>query len=107
MSASGHQRPGDTPTVIAPRLARPKTGQVDRQICRLRALEDATGIDAGGRGGDGCRWSDPLPLPIQASVERRDQLPFKVPVRGYLGRPGHPKWAPRARTRKSMLAAEQ
>jgi hypothetical protein len=24
------------------------------QICRLRALEAATGIDAGGRGGDGC-----------------------------------------------------
>jgi hypothetical protein len=48
-------------------------------ICRLRALEAATGIDAGGRGGDGCRWSEPLPLPIQASVERRDQLPFKVP----------------------------
>ena len=51
----------------------------------LHALEAATGIDAGGRGGDGCRWGEPLPLPIQASVERRDQLPFKVPVRGYLG----------------------
>ena len=49
----------------------------------LHALEAATGIDAGGRGDD--RWSEPLPLPIQASVERCDQLPFKVPVRGYLG----------------------
>jgi hypothetical protein len=28
------------------------------------AEDNATGIDAGGRGGDGCRWSEPLPLPI-------------------------------------------
>jgi hypothetical protein len=59
-----------------------------RAVCALMTSTNLVDcIDAGGRGGDGCRWSEPLPLPIQASVERRDQLPFKVPVRGYLGSP--------------------
>ena len=64
---------------------------VKRVDARSAVIDCMTGY-AGGRGSDGCRWSEPLPLPIQASVERRDQLPFKAPVRGYLGRPGHPKW---------------
>src|SRR5262245_6445571 len=96
MSALGHQRPGDTPTVIAPRLLRPKTGQGGRHraksaLCQKRtsASQQKTAPLRGARWATGrdCGGSD-AKIALALLRHRRDQ-PLEKAVDGVVVDPAH------------------